>query len=220
LSGHPAPSRKKGQEVAGTIAARFGNSRNNHEECVAQTLQARAGQGGFDLETETPIIMSTLCASDATKWGSNQWVDEGKAIVQPSYGIPGNWIGRKPENGGNAVEPMHDVAPCLTKTDRHGVAQPISFHIDAMPDQMNFSTETSASLTCSQHSGIAQNMAVRRLTPVECERLQGFPDNYTNIPWRNKSESPDGPRYKSLGNSMAVPVMKWIGERINQTEAI
>jgi DNA (cytosine-5)-methyltransferase 1 len=58
------------------------------------------------------------------------------------------------------------------------------------------------------------NMAVRRLTPVECEALQGFPKNYTNIPWRKKDESPDGPRYKALGNSMAVPVMKWIGERI------
>jgi DNA (cytosine-5)-methyltransferase 1 len=61
-----------------------------------------------------------------------------------------------------------------------------------------------------------QNMAVRRLTPVECERLQGFPDNYTNIPWRKKSESPDGPRYKAMGNSMAVPVMKWIGQRISE----
>jgi DNA (cytosine-5)-methyltransferase 1 len=58
-------------------------------------------------------------------------------------------------------------------------------------------------------------MVVRRLTPVECERLQGFPDGYTNIPWRGKPESPDGPRYKALGNSMAVPVMRWIGERIN-----
>ena len=57
-------------------------------------------------------------------------------------------------------------------------------------------------------------MAVRRLTPVECERLQGFPDGYTNIPWRGKPEAPDGPRYKALGNSMAVPVMRWIGRRI------
>jgi DNA (cytosine-5)-methyltransferase 1 len=62
--------------------------------------------------------------------------------------------------------------------------------------------------------GVEANMAVRRLTPTECERLQGFPDNYTNIPWRKKEESPDGPRYKALGNSMAVPVMQWIGKRI------
>jgi DNA (cytosine-5)-methyltransferase 1 len=57
--------------------------------------------------------------------------------------------------------------------------------------------------------------AVRRLTPKECERLQGFPDDYTNIPWRGKETAPDGPRYKAMGNSMAVPVMRWIGERIN-----
>jgi DNA (cytosine-5)-methyltransferase 1 len=59
-----------------------------------------------------------------------------------------------------------------------------------------------------------QSMAVRRLTPIECERLQGFPDGYTNIPWRKAIDSPDGPRYKALGNSMAVPVMNWIGKRI------
>jgi DNA (cytosine-5)-methyltransferase 1 len=57
---------------------------------------------------------------------------------------------------------------------------------------------------------------VRRLTPVECERLQGFPDGYTNIPWRKKPEPPDGLRYKALGNSMAVPVMRWIGDRIER----
>jgi len=61
-------------------------------------------------------------------------------------------------------------------------------------------------------------MAVRRLTPTECERLQGFPDGYTQIPWRNKSaeDCPDGPRYKALGNSWAVPVVAWIGERIQK----
>jgi DNA (cytosine-5)-methyltransferase 1 len=68
--------------------------------------------------------------------------------------------------------------------------------------------------------GIATAMQVRRLTPVECERLQGFPDDYTNILWRNKPESPDGPRYKALGNSMAVPVMRWIGERINEVSKL
>lgn len=60
-------------------------------------------------------------------------------------------------------------------------------------------------------------MQVRRLTPTECERLQGFPDGYTAIPWRGKpaTECPDGPRYKALGNSWAVPVAAWIGRRIN-----
>ena len=59
-------------------------------------------------------------------------------------------------------------------------------------------------------------MSVRRLTPTECERLQGFPDGYTAIPWRRKpaDQCPDGPRYKALGNSMATNCMEWIGERI------
>jgi DNA (cytosine-5)-methyltransferase 1 len=250
---NPAPSREKRQDVAGTIAARFGISRNNHEECVAQTLLARRER--FDLESETPVVAPTLQANDGAKWGSNQWIDEGKAIVQPigfgaqmsnpqtdvdlmqtlnaknpmavaqpTYGIPGNWIGRQPENGGNAVEPMHDVSPCLTKTDRHGVAQPYVGGVDYENNAHTMDEPTGPLLKGSPTGGgrplpaIATAMQVRRLTPVECERLQGFPDNYTNIPWRKSAESPDGPRYKALGNSMAVPVMRWIGERINKME--
>jgi DNA (cytosine-5)-methyltransferase 1 len=67
-------------------------------------------------------------------------------------------------------------------------------------------------------NGIISSAAVRRLTPRECERLQGFPDDYTLIPYRGKHAA-DGPRYKALGNSMAVPVMRWIGERINMLNA-
>ena len=75
--------------------------------------------------------------------------------------------------------------------------------------------------SCNQGGlGLVQSMAVRRLTPIEFERLQGFPDNHTNIPWRKKPESPDGPRYKALGNSMAVNVMAWIGQRIQSVEEI
>jgi len=75
--------------------------------------------------------------------------------------------------------------------------------------------------TANDFTPIVQTqMQVRRPTPVECERLQGFPDNYTAIQWRNKpaSECPDGPRYKALGNSMAVPVMRWIGQQINKAK--
>jgi len=61
---------------------------------------------------------------------------------------------------------------------------------------------------------VQQQAVIRRLTPVEAERLQGFPDNYTDIPYNNKPNSPDGARYKALGNSMAVPVMQWIAKRL------
>jgi DNA (cytosine-5)-methyltransferase 1 len=74
----------------------------------------------------------------------------------------------------------------------------------------------------SKTPAVMTNMHVRRLTPTECERLQGFPDDYTQIPYRNKDAKncPDGPRYKAMGNSMAVPVMRWIGERIQQVETL
>jgi DNA (cytosine-5)-methyltransferase 1 len=69
------------------------------------------------------------------------------------------------------------------------------------------------------YCGVQQAMAVRRLTPRECERLQGFPDDYTLVTYRNKPAA-DGPRYKALGNSMAVPVMRWIGERIASVDSV
>ena len=70
------------------------------------------------------------------------------------------------------------------------------------------------------YPAVREGLSVRRLTPTECERLQGFPDGFTQIPYRNKpaENCPDGPRYKALGNSMAVPVMRWIGERIQAVE--
>ena len=81
-------------------------------------------------------------------------------------------------------------------------------------DEVSLTLSTSNMQTLFQEEG--DEMIVRRLTPLECERLQGFPDNYTRIPYRGKpsGDCPDGPRYKAIGNSMAVPVMRWIGERI------
>jgi len=80
--------------------------------------------------------------------------------------------------------------------------------------------EPAHTLTTAMVHGVATNMAVRRLTPTECERLQGFPDNWSQIPWKGKpaDQCPDGPRYKCAGNSMAVPVMRWIGEQIARVE--
>jgi DNA (cytosine-5)-methyltransferase 1 len=77
--------------------------------------------------------------------------------------------------------------------------------------------EVATALRASQGGGDKPHVltsAVRRLTPTECERLQGFPDGYTDIPWRGKPTSPDGPRYKALGNSWAVPKFAWLGKRI------
>ena len=80
--------------------------------------------------------------------------------------------------------------------------------------------ELSYTLNATGVHGVAYNGAVRRLLPVECERLMGFPDHHTRIPWKGKPEEycPDAPRYKACGNSMCVNVMSWIGRRIETLE--
>ena len=120
------------------------------------------------------------------------------------------------------------VAQCLTT--RTGSAYdpitetlPIAFGAQNSANQGDsVSTEVTPTLDKSKTPAVMDDLQVRRLTPTECERLQGFPDNFTQIPWRNKAaeDCPDGPRYKAMGNSMAVPVMRWIGERIQIVEKI
>jgi DNA (cytosine-5)-methyltransferase 1 len=343
LSGNPAPSREKGQAVAGTIAARFGISRNNHEECVAHVAPTVTGGAPFSrtgnervecdaiipvsdpaycLETTCndysradgfnmiaqPIPIHDQATRHAGKHGDKQdGKGNGLGIGEP--GAPMNTLtkgdrhavahaipldlrnaGRDPEKydainrQGVGVGEAGDPAHTITSAFVHGVAHPIAFnpvsatlkggsgergypdpsdgnghslvaHPTVLMDQggsvmsvmedgtvgtlrrethghepvvmqpIAFTTEQTPkfnenqalTLTKSEakhNQSVLTEMAVRRLTPVECERLQGFPDGYTNIPWRKKDESPDGPRYKSLGNSMAVPVMAWIGKRI------
>tara|TARA_R100001463_G_scaffold1435_2_gene6433 strand:- start:723 stop:2495 length:1773 start_codon:yes stop_codon:yes gene_type:complete len=87
---------------------------------------------------------------------------------------------------------------------------------DVFENEIHTSLSTGGGMPGQGYPAVRQSMAVRRLTPLECERLQGFTDGYTQIAWRNKAPEncPDGPRYKALGNSMAVPVMRWIGEGI------
>jgi DNA (cytosine-5)-methyltransferase 1 len=68
--------------------------------------------------------------------------------------------------------------------------------------------------------GVLVDHRVRRLTPRECERLQGFPDDWTLVPYRGGKLAADGPRYKAAGNSMAVPVMRWIGRRIEAVDRL
>lgn len=151
-----------------------------------QTLCARDFKGVGSQFFEEGKVIATFDRQSSGKYGTEPTAstirarDHKSATDLVAYGIPGNWIGRAPENGGNATEPMHNVAPCQTVADRHGVAH---------------------------------GAQVRRLTPTECERLQGFPDGYTLIPFGGKP-STDGQRFKALGNSMAVPCMAWIGARI------
>jgi DNA (cytosine-5)-methyltransferase 1 len=91
----------------------------------------------------------------------------------------------------------------------------------SMPEGCHDTANIRAASGGSSRSYIAAPMAVRRLTPVECARLQGFPDDYLiQVPWRGKATPPDGPMYKALGNSFAVPCVRWIGQRIMMAEAM
>jgi site-specific DNA-cytosine methylase len=131
-------------------------------------------------------------------------------------------------DGGATAEIGDEVGNCLRASSGGGdkpyvLAPAIALQTDVTPKA---STELAFTLKLPSASGGGQpaacmtpQMAVRRLTPRECERLQGFPDNYTLIPYRGKPAA-DGPRYKALGNSMAVNVMRWIGMRIQIVDAL
>jgi site-specific DNA-cytosine methylase len=119
---------------------------------------------------------------------------------------------------GTQCASAENIAPSMGAKNPVAVAQPMVWDTTNITSPQNGSNpkpgDPCFTLAKGQHPPLLTSMAVRRLTPVECERLQGFPDNYSNIPWRKAAESPDGPRYKALGNSWAVPVVAWIGKRI------
>jgi len=134
------------------------------------------------------------------------------------YGIQGNIIDRGKKSGGNGLGMANQICGTLTTGDKHAVCY----------------ADVGATLTTGFGSrgldqeqiwngnGVINHGKVRRLTPLECERLQGFPDYYTKVPYKGKKNDkcPDAPMYKSLGNSMAVPVMRWLGERISLVEEL
>jgi DNA (cytosine-5)-methyltransferase 1 len=125
------------------------------------------------------------------------------------------------EGGGKGYLGSDEVAFTIsTNQDQHIFSEP-AIGFDAYNNDVTGDvTKTIDTGQDYHHVPNVLQSTVRRLTPVECERLQGFPDNFTAIPWRKKGaeDCPDGPRYKALGNSMAVPVMRWIGERINAVD--
>jgi DNA (cytosine-5)-methyltransferase 1 len=143
----------------------------------------------------------TISPTVSAKWGTGG----GNVPIA----MQGNLIGRDAGGPNGVGVSDNNTMYTLTKADVHAVA----FGWQNSQSQGMSVDSISPTLDKSKTPATMQNMAVRRLTPVECERLQGFPDSYTNIP-----KAADGNRYKALGNSMAVPVMRWIGERINQYE--
>ena len=150
-----------------------------------------------------------LNAAFGSKQGlENQHIDGGCGLFV-SHSLRGEGFDASEDGTGRGTP----LVPCSFNWQGGGTQTSLGF---------DTSLGTTGTLQAHQHPAVACTTAVRRLTPRECERLQGFPDDYTLIPWRNKpaDQCQDGPRYKALGNSMAVPVMRWIGERIQAADQL
>lgn len=197
------------------------NTSIEDEKKTALCFKVRGGvsensgiQGGIPGKSAGKGYLGSEEKSFTIATSPDQWLFEDKIV----FALAENTIGRQPLNGGNG-DGFTEGGPMYTlnATGVHGVA--VDMYNMSINEQTSQTLSSSAS-DINHTGGTIQNARVRRLTPVECERLQGFPDNFTNIPYRKKEESPDGPRYKALGNSMAVPVMAWIGKRIQEVTDI
>jgi DNA (cytosine-5)-methyltransferase 1 len=198
--------------VDGTASAMKARDWKDATDLVAQPVAVYENHPSDSRVTELGDVSSTVRA----RWGTGG--GNAPMVAQPiAYNITfcdANGTRSDRPNGGLYVNET-DVTSTLTKAGiGTNVAQPIAFPSTLSGTQCASAENIAPSMGSANPTAVATPMAVRRLTPVECERLQGFPDGYTNIPWRKAAESPDGPRYKALGNSWAVPVVAWIGQRI------
>lgn len=166
------------------------DSRYTGPHKIAPTLSARMGTGGLNTSLVQQVAEEVIC-------------------------IAGNAIDRQPQNGGNGFGWQRDISYTLTTSDRHGVYA--RQRVDQFRDDEIASTESArqhkdaTDLVCQPPStwdADCRNL-IRRLTPLECERLQGFPDGWTDIPGAS-----DSARYKALGNSVAIPCVEFIMSRI------
>ena len=221
LSGNPAPSREAGQKVAPTVTtgapfSRTGSESVETEAIVAQCLTTRTGSMYNPFMETLPIGWSEEL---------NALTDLQPTIQRGGAGgrhegvmLPIAFGAQNSANQGDSVST--EVTPTLDKSKTPAVVFAQNQIGEVREGDIANTLNTNSNASGRNTPMLRQASKVRRLTPTECERLQGFPDGYTQIPWRNKAaeDCPDGPRYKAMGNSMAVPVMRWIGERIEMVE--
>lgn len=208
---------------------------------VSQTLTARAGTGGnqVPLIQVQPVAFLYNQGSKARSLGLGEISPTLKTDHNPVVAFAQNQCDDSREQGDvagalvvrqgakqqtyicradgqtNAMTSVN-LAPTLTSHAKKD--PPFIYPADDSDEGKGSLSQQDTSITADAEERTEDGLTVRRLTPRECERLQGFPDDYTDIPYRNKGHAPDGARYKALGNSMAVPVMRWIGERIQMAE--
>ncbi len=207
LRGDSAPRRQSREGVAPTIAAR-----------------TRGGGGlGTDFDCDGGLVHPALAARD---YKSARPEASGAMCIAVSHALDSYSAGRATEDGTGRGVPLvaHSLRADGFDAGEDGTGRKQQTYIafgqqNSARQGASASASVTPTLDKSKVPGLGYGMQVRRLTPRECERLQGFQDDYTLIPYRNKLAA-DGPRYKALGNSMAVPVMSWIGERIAAVDAI
>ena len=250
LQGHPAPSREKRQGSAASVGAGASSRSwpADISSTLDTTFGTKQGLENQHINAGCPMFVPAqaiaLAENTIGRKPQNGGNGDGFTYGGPMYTLNATGVHGVAQPIGfessrrDGVRLYDGISNTLQAFAGTGggnspmVAQPIAYNIapgkGALKDDIHV-TDADATKTLdasgsnpAMHQGgaaILQSMAVRRLTPVECERLQGFPDSYTDIKSKNKP-TPDGPRYKALGNSMAVPVMAWIGQRIEQVEAI
>ena len=164
------------------------------EDDVSPTIPAAMGMGGTNMTT--PVF------------------------IQDTIAIAENVINRKPENGGNGIGAQQEISYTLNSTGVMGVCYGVDVYNQQITGDVAGTLTSASGEPNTSGPKVMSRATVRRLLPVECERLMGFPDNHTRIPWKGKpaKECPDAPRYKACGNSMCVNVMRWIGLRIEIVE--
>lgn len=215
-------------EVAGTLGANHGNTKAEHAwtgqliGCeIAQADCRNASGRGLDVGhgESTSVVMAfgggntrgSIDVSTALTAHSGRYDFDTETIV--AFG----W--QNSASQGDSVS--EHVSPTLDKSKTPAVCHSVTTHVSSGVgwwDQKPVAATLRAQDSINKADTLAVNhIGVRRLLPTECEALQGFPRDYTLVPHRGKPAA-DGPRYKALGNSMAVPVMRWIGERIAMVE--
>jgi DNA (cytosine-5)-methyltransferase 1 len=211
LQGNNPPSRKTGEEVAASLASSSGGCNDpNRAGAFIPTISECLRSGGSG---NVPSSRGEHIISIGIDEECNASIDQFGPLLRGGQSGTRQAVATfdRQSSGEYGTQLM---ASTVSARDYKSASDLIS-----VPHGFNWQSGQGLQYDADQCGTLIKNQvhavhAVRRLTPVECERLQGFPDGYTNIPWRKKPESPDGPRYKALGNSMAVPCMEWIGERI------
>jgi DNA (cytosine-5)-methyltransferase 1 len=222
LCGNPPPRREAGEGVAPTISARTqgGGGLGTDFDCDGGLIYA-------------PEIMAQALTSKIAKGSSGPAGDEHHHLVALAFAMRGREEGNVPEISGDVVSTLRGASGGSSRdmiaygirsdAERAGEALTPSAdaagHVRLRNPGMGVYENLSPTLDAARPHSVATPWAVRRLTPRECERLQGFPDDFTLVPVGKKLAA-DGPRYKALGNSMAVNVMRWIGMRISRVEAM